>query len=245
MPATLPSPRDEAWRYADHAAVARVWPELDAAERIAVPAGERAVRVIDALPASGILRIEATLGEGATLAVFALVTGAEYGRLEIAARLAPRAHVDLGAAILGTGEQTLEIVSSIDHAAPDASSSQIVRSVLGGKATGSFLGRVHVAKGAIGTNAEQSFKAMLLNRGATANAVPSLEIHADDVKCAHGATVGELDAAGLFYLAARGLPPADAKRLMLQAFIADAFIEAGDAREALEAKALAALEAML
>lgn len=243
--ATLPSPRDEAWRYADHAAVAQVWPELGAPERIVVPAGESAVRVIDALPTGGILRIAAELDEGATLSIFALVAGAEYGRLEITATLAPRAHVEVGATIIGTGEQTLEIVSSIDHAAPDATSSQIIRSVMGGKAAGSFLGRVHVAKGAIGTDAGQSFKAMLLNRGATANAVPSLEIYADDVKCAHGATVGELDAAGLFYLAARGLPPAEAKRLMLHAFIADAFIEAGHAREVLEAKALAMLEAML
>ena len=91
---------------------------------------------------------------------------------------------------------------------------------------------------------EQSIRAMLLDRTATANAKPELEIYADDVKCAHGCAVGELDAAGLFYLESRGLPPAEAKRLMLQAFIAEAFV--GAAEEArLADLALASLEAML
>jgi Fe-S cluster assembly protein SufD len=69
---------------------------------------------------------------------------------------------------------------------------------------------------------------MLLSRTATANAKPELEIFADDVKCAHGCAVGELDAAALFYMASRGLPPAEAKKLMLQAFVAEAFVGAGD-----------------
>ena len=245
MLTTLPSRKDEAWRYADQEAVARAWPQLGAPERIAIAAGEQAVRVIDTLPDHGITRLAIDLAPGATLSLFALVAGRDYGRLEIAVTLAPRAHFHLGGAIVGGGTQTLEIVTALDHAAPDATSSQVVRSVLGGKATGSFLGKVNVARGAIGTDAEQSVKAMLLDRGATANAVPQLEIFADDVKCAHGATVGELDAMSLFYLAARGLPPADAKRLMLQAFIADAFVEAEDARAALETRAVAMMEALL
>jgi Fe-S cluster assembly protein SufD len=81
---------------------------------------------------------------------------------------------------------------------------------------------------------------MLLDRTATANLKPELEIYADDVKCAHGATVGELDRMQQFYMAARGLPPAEAKRLLLTAFVADAL--GGD--EALEQHAIAALEAV-
>lgn len=241
----LPTKRDEAWRYSDHAAVARAWSALPAPERVVVAAREEAVRIIDALPESGILQIEAELGEGARLALFGLVAGHDYGRIEVAVRLASGAHLELGAAILGGGMQTLEVVTRIDHAEPDATSNQVVRSVLGGRATGSFLGKVHVARDAQRTDAEQSVKAMLLDRGATANAVPQLEIYADDVKCAHGATVGELDATGLFYMAARGIPPAIAKRLMLQAFIADAFVEAGAAGEALEARATDYLGALL
>ncbi|KAK0338825.1 hypothetical protein LTR94_037016 [Friedmanniomyces endolithicus] len=78
---------------------------------------------------------------------------------------------------------------------------------------------------------------MLLDRTATANARPELEIFADDVKCAHGC-------AGLFYLQSRGLPPAEAKKLMLQAFIAEAFVGAAD-EDALTQAALKALEGLL
>ena len=81
----------------------------------------------------------------------------------------------------------------------------------------------------------------LLDRLSTANAVPQLEIFADDVKCAHGATVGELDAMGLFYLMARGLPPAEAKKLMLQAFVGGVF----EGEEALLEAALGKLGAMV
>ena len=85
---------------------------------------------------------------------------------------------------------------------------------------------------------------MLLDRTATANAKPELEIYADDVKCAHGCAIGELDASALFYLQSRGLPPEAARRLMLQAFVAEAFVGAPD-EERLNALALAALEALL
>ena len=91
--------------------------------------------------------------------------------------------------------------------------------MLGGTATGSYLGKVAVARGAQLTDSEQSVKSMLLSRGATANSKPELEIYADDVKCAHGATVGELDREQLFYGAARGLDPATARALLLEGFI--------------------------
>ena len=85
---------------------------------------------------------------------------------------------------------------------------------------------------------------MLLDRTATANARPELEIYADDVKCAHGCAVGELDATGLFYLESRGLTPPEAKRLMLQAFIAEAFSGAPE-EERLQALALEQLQGLV
>jgi Fe-S cluster assembly protein SufD len=94
-----------------------------------------------------------------------------------------------------------------------------VRSVLGGKAVGSYLGKVEVARGAQQTDGEQSVKAMLLDRGATANCKPELEIYADDVKCAHGASVGELDPVQMFYAQSRGLDPASARALLLEGFV--------------------------
>ncbi len=98
--------------------------------------------------------------------------------------------------------------------------------------------------GADGTDGEQSVRAMLLDRTATANNRPELEIYADDVKCAHGCAVGELDANALFYMAQRGLPPEDAKKLMLQAFVAEAFVGADQEAVLLDA-ALAALEKLV
>src|SRR3546814_5190174 len=121
-----------------------------------------------------------------------------------------------------------------------------IRSVLGQKATGSFLVAIKVARHAQKTDAEQSVKAMLLDRTATANAKPELEIFADDVKCAHGATVGELDKAALFYMASRGMEPGLARTLLLRSFIAGVFDDIMDdqVREEMEGAALAKLEAM-
>ena len=173
-----------------------------------------------------------------------LNAGHAFGRIAVDVRLGARASFTFGAAQLGNGDQTLEIVTEVTHAAPDATSQQVIRSVLAGRATGTYLGRVAVERGAIGTDAGQSVRAMLLDRTATANARPELEIYADDVKCAHGCAVGELDATGLFYLQSRGLTPAEAKRLMLQAFIAEAFVGAPDEATLSEA-ALAALGDLL
>lgn len=245
----IPTRRDEAWRYSDLEAVASVWP-LPAPERVVVPAGESFARVIvqeAAADAVAILQIELELGEGARATFHVLNVGGRLGRVSIDATLHEGAHFDLGAAMLGGDEQTLEIVTTMRHVAPNATSNQIVRSVLGGKATGSYLGKVAVARHAQKTDASQSMKAMLLARTATANAKPELEIFADDVKCAHGATVGELDANALFYLMSRGIAPAEAKALLLRGFIAGVFDDVADegARERLEAAASAALERML
>jgi Fe-S cluster assembly protein SufD len=107
----------------------------------------------------------------------------------------------------------------VKHLGVGGRSRQTVRSVLNGKAIGSYLGKVEVARGAQKTDAEQSVKAMLLERGASANCKPELEIFADDVKCAHGASVGELDAMQLFYLQSRGMDSASARALLLEGFI--------------------------
>jgi Fe-S cluster assembly protein SufD len=242
--ATLPLPTraDEDFRYADLAALAPLWPV--AREEIAVAAGQSGQLVIMPGQGAAVRHIVITLGDNARFDLRLLNTGHAYGRVAVDVVMGRAADFTFGAAQLGTGAQTLEVVTTVSHAAPDATSHQIVRSVLGGHATGNYLGRVAVARGAIGTDAVQSIRAMLLDRTATANARPELEIYADDVKCAHGCAVGELDAMGLFYLQSRGLSPADAKRLMLTAFVAEAFVGAPD-EEALNAAAVAALEAML
>ena len=216
----LPTRKLEAFRYADIEALASVWSELAQPERVEIAAQQSLQQIW--LPTGedvDVKRVEMTVGAGASAQIFALNTAARYGRVELDVTLHDGADFQFDAAMIGGGQSTLEIVTTVRHAQPNATSRQTVRSVLGGKAMGSYLGKVAVARDAQHTDSEQSVKAMLLDRGATANAKPELEIYADDVKCAHGATVGELDANQLFYAAARGLPPAAAKALLLEGFI--------------------------
>ena len=243
MNAPLPSRRDEDYRYADIAALAPLWPV--AVERIVLAAGESGAKsiVLDA-PNDVARALEIELGAGAVFDLRLLNTGGGYARFALNVTLGEGADFTFGAAQLGGASQTLETITTVTHAARDASSRQIVRSVLAGHATGTYLGKVAVARGADGTDAGQSVRAMLLDRTATANAKPELEIYADDVKCAHGCAVGELDEQALFYMASRGIPPAQAKRLMLQAFIAEAFVGAAD-EAALTTAALARLETLV
>ena len=238
MSAALPTRRDEAWRYSDIDALARAWP-LPAAECVVVPAGGNFVRTI-VQDSGAIHQLDLAIGKGATAAIHVLNTGGDFGRVELNVMLHEGADFKLGAVQIGGGSQTLEIVTTVTHAEPGATSSQIVRSVLAGTATGTYLGKVAVARDAQLTDSVQSVKAMLLDRSATANAKPELEIYADDVKCAHGCAIGELDPMGLFYLQARGIAPADAKKLMLQAFVAGVFEGAAD-EEMLTEMALAKL----
>ncbi|WP_226015923.1 SufD family Fe-S cluster assembly protein [Novosphingobium sp. FKTRR1] len=240
----FPTRKDEAFRYADLAALAPLWPVP--VEPIRVAAGSSAALTVIADDATHAVArdLELTIEAGASFDLHLLNVAGAYGRLSVRAVLGEGARFHLGAAQLAGGDQTVEIVTEVVHTAPDATSRQVVRSVLAGHATGNYLGRVTVDRGAIGTDGEQSVRAMLLDRTATANARPELEIYADDVKCAHGCAVGELSAEGLFYLASRGVPPAQAKKLMLQAFLAEAFVGAADG-DALNAASLAALEALL
>ena len=241
--AALPTHRDEAFRYADLDALAGVWPV--AREEIRVAAGTSgALAIVQNGEGTTARHLVIELEDGASFDLRVLNTGSGFSRIAVDARLGAQSEFTLGAAQLGGGVANLELVTEVTHLAPDAVSRQTVRSVLGGEAIGTYLGKVAVARGADGTDAGQSVRAMLLSRTATANAKPELEIFADDVKCAHGCAVGELDASALFYMASRGIPPETAKRLMLQAFVAEAFVGAAD-EESLAAQAQRALEAML
>lgn len=238
----LPTRRDEAFRYSDIEALVCVWPA--AAERIVVPAGETLDReIVNLADAQDVVvrNLEFVLEPGAKAAVRVLNAGGRLGRISIDVICRAGSDFTLGAVQLGSARQTLEIVTTVRHEEPGATSRQLVRSILSGGATGSYLGKVAVARGADGTDSAQDAKAMLLDRTATANAKPELEIFADDVKCAHGCAVGELDPMGLFYLMARGLPPTEAKKLMLQAFVAGVF----EGEEKLLGAALAKLGEMV
>jgi Fe-S cluster assembly protein SufD len=198
--------------------------------------------------ATSTLTLRVSVAAGARYEAFVLNTGGAFGRIELRAVLTgDGAHVDVSGVQLGDARQTLEIVTQLDHEAPGTTARQAVKTVLTGQATGSYLGKVKVHPGAQLTDSEQSSKALLLKRTATANTKPELEIYADDVKCAHGATVGELDKAALFYLQSRGLSPAEAKALLTEAFVADLVQTIADdaARDAIGAATAQRLHAML
>jgi Fe-S cluster assembly protein SufD len=238
-----PSTRDEDWRYADPVALAALVPaELDAwHEASLVPGETRAKDLILDDAFSGVHRVRLDVGAGARAELFAVLSAASYTRLEVEVVLGEGAHFQFGGVTIGGGNATREIVTRVTHAEPNATSDQVVRSVHWGTATGNFLGRLAVARDAQKTDAAQSFKGLLLERGASANAKPELEIFADDVKCAHGAAVGQMDEAARFYMASRGLPPEAARALLVRAFVADAFAAHTEPEALLEA-ALGAIE---
>jgi Fe-S cluster assembly protein SufD len=240
----LPTKRDEAFRYSDTEALARAWPV--AAETIIVAKdSNHRLDIINTVPDDDVFvrHINLTLEAGSRSTIQVLNAGGRLGRIVLDVRLHEHSDFYLYVVQLGSGQQTVELVTTVTHAEPNAMSNQQVRSILSGNATGSYLGKVAVARDAQHSDSVQSVKAMLLDRTATANAKPELEIYADDVKCAHGATVGELDPQAMFYLTARGLPPAEAKRLLLQAFVASMFESDNDGVMAIAA--LAKLEEMV
>ena len=179
----------------------------------------------------------AEVGEGASLVSVALAAGGRDTRFDGTITLSGAgAFAEAGGALLARGRQRHDANLVLRHNMPNGVSRQVWRSVADDRATCSVAARVEVARGAQKTDGEQSLKGLLLDRGATINAKPELEIFADDVKCAHGATVGELDRNALFYLASRGVPEAEAKALLTQAFVADATARIGEeaVREAFE-----------
>ncbi|RDC61196.1 Protein ABCI7, chloroplastic [Alteripontixanthobacter maritimus] len=245
--APFPTRRDEAWRYSDMDALATLdvgrfddWRDID------VAAGESFTEclVLDGEGAAELRRFRIHIGDGGTCAMFAVNAAAQLGRIEMVVQLGDGAHFEFGGVTLGGGDTTREFVTRVAHEKPNATSNQVVRAVHWDKGTGNFLGRIDVVRDAQKTDAAQSFKGLLMNKGASANAVPQLEIYADDVKCAHGAAVGQLDEMARYYMAARGITPETAKKLLVRAFLADAFVALDDEaeRDRMLETALTALE---
>jgi len=232
--ATLPTTRDEDWRYADSEFLAAANPQaINHWRTLTVPAGETRAQYSEEssggeCPGS-VERYRVHVERGGRFEAFHLVTGGRYVRHEIEVTLEEGAHFEFGGVTLGGDDKVQEFVTRVIHAEPNATSNQVVRAVQWGKSTGNFLGRIEVVRDAQKTDAAQNFRALLLERGASANNKPELEIFADDVKCAHGAAIGALDETAGYYMAARGLPPEVARKLQVQAFIADAFANCSDA----------------
>jgi Fe-S cluster assembly protein SufD len=143
---------------------------------------------------------------------------------------------------MASGAQHLDNFTVIDHAKPHCASHELYKGILDGKAHGVFNGKIFVRQDAQKTDAKQTNQTLLLSDDATINTKPQLEIFADDVKCTHGATVGQLDADAIFYLRSRGLGHAEARALLTFAFANDIVsrLKVAPLREQLEAALLAA-----
>jgi len=174
-----------------------------------------------------------------------LATGGAIVRNEIDVLLAgEHAECTLNGLYHVDGDRVVDNHTLLRHAAANCRSWEVYRGILDGRARGIFTGKIHVYADAQKTDAKQSSNTILLSRDAEADTRPRLEIHADDVKCTHGATVGELDETALFYLRSRGIPRDAAERLLVRAFASEVLAAVADeaVRADLEARLVAALE---
>ena len=165
----------------------------------------------------------ATIATRGTYDAFMLTLGARLARSEIHARLqGPNAAVHLNGAQMLGGAQHGDITTVVLHEAPNCASRQTIKNVLTGRSRGVFQGRIEVARAAQKTDGYQMSQALLLSPTAEIDCKPQLEIYADDVKCSHGTTVGELDAEQMFYLRSRGIPEPEARAILVRAFLIEA-----------------------
>jgi Fe-S cluster assembly protein SufD len=172
---------------------------------------------------------------GAVLQDHSLSLGGRIARLDIHSLLdGEGADLTLNGLYVVKGTQHVDHHTVIDHRKPHGTSRELYKGVLDGAASGVFNGRIIVRPGAQKTNAQQTNKNLLLSGEALVNTNPQLEIEADDVKCAHGATIGQLDREALFYLRSRGIGPEEAAGILTRGFIADLSerIRVGAVREA-------------
>ena len=192
----------------------------------------------EAADAYHLATIYAEVAQAGFYDAFTLTLGARVSRAETHARLTgPGATVHLNAAQMLRGAQVGDVTTVVTHTAPLCASRQTVKNVLTGRSRGVFQGRIEVERAAQKTDGYQMSQALLLSPDAEMDTKPELQIYADDVKCSHGATVGELDQEQVFYLRSRGIPEPEARTMLIRAFLDDALIAVTHepARELLEA----------
>jgi Fe-S cluster assembly protein SufD len=154
---------------------------------------------------------------------FVLTLGGDLSRHDSFARVAgQKAFCGLAGAYLLRGRQDATNATFVDHAAPCSETKEVFKGVVEDRAHGVFQGKILVRPEAQKTDANQLNRNLLLSERAAVDTKPELEIFADDVKCSHGATVGDLDEKALFYLRARAIPEAEARRMLIEAFAIDA-----------------------
>lgn len=172
--------------------------------------------------------VHARLGRDAHLDSFHLAFGSQLTRLDLVVNHdGPGAHAQLNGIYLPRGEEHVDYHTTIEHAVPHGSTDEVFRGIISDRASAVFNGRIHIHPQAQKTRAELSNKNLLTSSEAEVNTKPELEIYADDVKCAHGATVAQLDPLSLHYLRTRGVSRAEAEVMLSYGFI-NALVERVD-----------------
>jgi Fe-S cluster assembly protein SufD len=208
----------------------------------------RTVVVEDASEGVHLGRLDAVLGAAAHFESFALLLGGGTLRHETVVRSEGEgAHCGLYGGFVASRRQQANIVTTVDHFAERGETREIFKGVAAGRAHGAFQGRITVRPGAQKVDAHMLSRNLLLGAHAAIDTKPELEIFADDVKCSHGAAVGDLDETALFYLLTRGIPREEARRMLIEAFMREAvdIVEPAALREHLLSRLdrrLAALE---
>ena len=171
--------------------------------------------------------VQRTLAErDAKLDTLNVALGASVTRVDLNARLlGPGANSDMLGLYFGDGDQHFDFNTSQDHVAPNTFSDLLYKGALDGASRAAFRGIIRVLPGAQGTDAYQTNRNLLLSPDSRADSLPNLEIEADDVKCSHGATVGQLDAEAKFYLMSRGLSLVQAERLVVLGFLGEVLVK--------------------
>ena len=162
-----------------------------------------------------IATVAARFGRASNVVTHSIALGAKLSRTNIYANLAGEGlECILNGLYLTRGEQLADHYMIVEHAQPHCASHEYFNGILADKSKGVFHGRILVRPGAQKTDAKQTNKNLLLSDDATANTKPQLEIYADDVKCTHGATIGQLNDESIFYLRARGIALEKARRML-------------------------------
>jgi Fe-S cluster assembly protein SufD len=191
----------------------------------------------ESLSAFHIATLQATLGRSAAFASHSISLGGALVRNDVNATLSEGSDATLNGLYIVNGTQHIDNHTLIDHALPHGTSHELYKGILDGQAHAVFNGKIIVRKDAQKTDSKQTNKNLVLSDDAVVDTKPELQIFADDVRCTHGATIGQLDAEALFYLQSRGIGKSQARSLLTYAFAQDVVdrIKVQSLRDSLEA----------
>jgi Fe-S cluster assembly protein SufD len=187
-------------------------------------------------PAFHVATLQAQLGRSSNFKTHSIALGGSLVRNEVNVVLSEGTEATVNGLYIVNGTQHVDNHTSIDHAKPHGTSHELYKGILDDKSGAVFNGRIIVRKDAQKTDSKQTNKNLVLSDDAVIDTKPELQIHADDVRCTHGATIGQLDAESLFYLQSRGIGKQQARSLLTYAFAQDVIdrIQVPDLREQLE-----------